>query len=558
MVRSRRHVALLAALLVPATSLVVAAPADASLPATPSLSLDRVLRTTPFAGSGGEVDDVEGVAYVARDDALWLADDNGNAIYEVDATSGELRRTLGVAAFGAVPQLGGDVLASLPRFDDLESLAYDEVADRLYVFSGSCCTSAVLPTAYRMTRVDGRLELESYQPLAAGTEFTAAGWNPADGKLYVGSGDELRAYDYATSSSSASFAIDGVDGILGLDFTDDGRDLLVAHSSTHVSRVDWGSRSPVPGWDLDLEPFGVLDARGVEVVAEQLWVPDGYGDRPDGDERDRAVFVFDVGASGPPPPPPPPAAPTAAFDTSALAGPAPLTVSFTDTSTGGPTSWTWDFGDGATATAAHPTHTYLNPGTFTARLTVANAGGSSSTTRSIVVAASVVTPPPSSGGGEPPPPPSSRAVELVGNPGFESGLDGWRSGRPGARLTRVRGGHSGTWAARVASRGERRTIELDDAPGWAPTTRAGTYTAAVWVRTKDAGAKLVLRLDERRSGDRVGTARTVRRLPQGWTEVRVAYVPRVPGASRLDLSIVLHGQRSTTWFKADDVRLSVT
>lgn len=543
-------------LVVPATSLVLTSPADAALPTTPSLSLERVLRTTPFAGSGGEVDDVEGVAYVARDNALWLADDNGNAIYEVDATSGELRRTIGVSVFGTVPQLGGGVLASLPRYDDLESLAYDDVADRLYVFSGSCCTSAVLPTAYRMTRVNGRLELESYQPLAAGTEYTAAGWNPADGELYVGSGEDLRIYDYATNSSSAPFGIDGVDGILGLDFTDDGEDLFVAHSSTLVTRVDWGSRSPVPGWDLDLEPYGVLDARGVEVVAEQLWVPDGYGDRPDDDERDRAVFVFDVGATSPPPPPPPPAAPTAAFGVSTVTGPAPLTVSFTDTSTGSPTSWTWDFGDGATATTAHPTHTYVSPGSYTVRLTVANAGGSSNTTRSIAVTAPVVTSPPSSGGGEPYP--SPQPVELVGNPGFESGLDGWRTGRPGARLTRVRGGHSGIWAARVASRGERRTIELDDAPGWAPTTRAGTYTAAVWVRSKDVGATLVLRLDERRSGDRIGTARSVRRLPRGWTKVHVTYVPRAPGASRLDLSIVLHGQRSTTWFKADDVRLSVT
>ena len=133
MVRSRNLVLLALLLVVSASVLGGAGPAAALLPATPSLSLERVVRTTPFAG-GGELDDVEGIAYVERDDAVWLADDNGNALYEVDASSGELLRTVGASDFDGVPSAAGGNAATLPRYDDLESLAYDSVRDRLYVF----------------------------------------------------------------------------------------------------------------------------------------------------------------------------------------------------------------------------------------------------------------------------------------------------------------------------------------------------------------------------------------------------------------------------------------
>ncbi|WP_165372648.1 PKD domain-containing protein [Nocardioides iriomotensis] len=550
MARSRYLVLLALALVVPAMSIVGVPPAAATLPSKPELTLDRIVRTTPFAGGTREVDDVEGIAYVARDDAVWLADDNGNALYEVDAESGKLRRTIGAAEFSEVPPLGGGELATLPRFDDLESLAYDTANDRLYVFSGSCCTTAVQPTAFRMDRVDGDLELDSYQPLTKGTEFTAAGWNPDDRKLYVGSGSQLQTYDFATNTPGVPIKVGGLSGILGLDFTDDGKDLFVAHSDTVVSRVRWATKARVPDWDLQLARFDVRDARGVEVVDEQLWVPDGAS-RPSTDPNDRAVFVFDVGGTGstpaPPPPSPPPPAPTASFTASATSGTAPLAVTFADTSTGGPTAWSWDFGDGATAGTQTATHTYAAAGSYTVRLTVENAGGASSTTVGVQVA-----PAPA-----PPPPPQAR--ELVGNPGFESGLAGWRSASKATTLERVRGGHSGAWAARVTGRGDRRTVGLEDARrGWAGTTATGTYTASVWVRTKDVGARLVLRLVERRSGKDIGTVRTKRTLTRGWQQVQVGYVARAPGASRLDLAVVLHGTGPKAWFKADDVSLRVS
>lgn len=51
-------------------------------------------------------------------------------------------------------------------------------------------------------------------------------------------------------------------------------------------------------------------------------------------------------------------------------------VRFSSTIEGGqPHSYTWKFGDGATASGPNPTHTYEEPGTYTARLRVSNGAG---------------------------------------------------------------------------------------------------------------------------------------------------------------------------------------
>ncbi len=82
---------------------------------------------------------------------------------------------------------------------------------------------------------------------------------------------------------------------------------------------------------------------------------------------------------------PPGAAPTASFAWTPTSPTAGQTVTFTDTSTGSPTSWSWDFGDGGTSTQRNPTHAFSTAGTYSVRLTAANAYGSDQETRSITV-----------------------------------------------------------------------------------------------------------------------------------------------------------------------------
>ena len=67
-----------------------------ALPITsqPHLTLNRLIRTSPFQNSATSLRDNEGSAYVARDNALWLASDNDNALFEVNRTTGALRRRI--------------------------------------------------------------------------------------------------------------------------------------------------------------------------------------------------------------------------------------------------------------------------------------------------------------------------------------------------------------------------------------------------------------------------------------------------------------------------------
>ena len=96
------------------------------------------------------------------------------------------------------------------------------------------------------------------------------------------------------------------------------------------------------------------------------------------------------GAPTPPPPPPPP--PVTDFTGTPLSGTAPLDMVFTDASTNSPNAWAWDFGDGGTSNVQNPTHTYIDPGSYTVSLTAFNDGGSDNETKAGYVTVSGAAP----------------------------------------------------------------------------------------------------------------------------------------------------------------------
>ena len=275
--------------------LFAAGPAFASLPVVsdPALHLERTIRTSPFVGSSISMRDAEGSAFVPRDNSLWLADDNGRAIYEVNPITGSLKRKISAGSFESATLFGGGATAGVDRVRDFESLAYDEADDILYVFSGPCCTSSVLPTAFRLLRgAGGSLQVDSYQPLGSGANYTGAGWNSADGKTYVGVGARLRSYDFVTNTAGPIFKVPNLSGITGMDFSSS--DLFVTTNAEKLRRVDWASKTLVAGWTFDLAPFQIRDSRAVDLIDDRFYVLDGYDGRANGDPLDHAVFVFGV------------------------------------------------------------------------------------------------------------------------------------------------------------------------------------------------------------------------------------------------------------------------
>jgi len=379
-----RQIALITALVVSVSTFAFAfvAPANSALPNTdPTLRLNRTIRTSPFSGLNLSMLDSEGSAYVPRDNSLWLADDNGRKLFEVNASTGVLKRVVKHKAFMATRQLGGGPLAGLSRDRDLEALAYDATTDTMYAFAGNKAGTPAISSVFRLSRTSGDLQLDSFQPLPTGTDFTAAAWRPNDGKVYVAKNRSFRTYNYNTNTSSAIFQVPNLDEVLGMTFSPNGADLYVVRSQARLGRVNWAAKSLVPSWNINLAPFGVRDSRAVELINDKLWVADGDDLRAPTDPLDHAVFVFDVlGASG---------APKASFTASRRSGKAPFTVRFSDTSSGSPESRVWTFGDGQRSTATNPSHVYRKAGTYFVTLTASKPGSGSSTATKQITARTV-------------------------------------------------------------------------------------------------------------------------------------------------------------------------
>ena len=284
-------------LLAVALTLAYSVDAAVALPptSTPRLHLARIIRTTPFAKTNVSMHDGEGSAYVPRDRSLWLADDNGQAVYEVNAATGALKRVIGRSHLGSAMRHGGGPAAGSDRTRDLESVAYDRNHDALFVFSGSCCSPSVKPTVFRLKRNSrGKLSVESFQPLPSSANDTAAAWNVANGKLYVGYDTSLRTYHYGTNTLGPVFGVPNVSGITGMSFTPNGADLFITTKAQKLRRVRWATKRLVPGWTFGLTRFGIRDGRAVELIGGRFYVLDGYDGRSDADPRKYAVYVFDV------------------------------------------------------------------------------------------------------------------------------------------------------------------------------------------------------------------------------------------------------------------------
>ncbi len=143
---------------------------------------------------------------------------------------------------------------------------------------------------------------------------------------------------------------------------------------------------------------------------------------------------------------------------------------------------------------------------------------------------------------------------LLANPGFEQGLDGW-SAVGGARLDVTGGAREGALALSLAAGTGR-------APG--VTARHVTecqarrsYTAVAWVRAARPGTTAELNLVEYSNGRRLSTDTAGVVLPGGsWQRLEVTHVTHRPG-SELALEVVAPGlaRQSTVALDAIEVRL---
>ena len=255
---------------------------------------------------------------------------------------------------------------------------------------------------------------------------------------------------------------------------------------------------------------------------------------------DRGAYKYQAG-------PPPVTPPTAALTLSPAAGtvPAAMTAnaSASTPGTNAISTYTFNFGDGTTVgpqAGSSASHTYTAAGSYTVTVTVNDIATSSDTETAGVTV--------SSGAG----------TEFVYNPGFETNNIGWNSTPSGSTtLTRVAGGHSGSWAAETANTSASSvSCTLNDSPNWVATTAAGTVTGSVWVRATTART-IKIKLTEYSSGTNIGSASAQLTLGTSWQLLTVSYAVTSPG-SMIDLNIYTNSTPTGQCFQADDASLLQT
>ena len=149
---------------------------------------------------------------------------------------------------------------------------------------------------------------------------------------------------------------------------------------------------------------------------------------------------------------------------------------------------------------------------------------------------------------------------IVGNPGFERDTLGWNTERePAATITRVPGGHTGSFAAQLVNNsGGPVECKLNDAPNWVDASSARTYVGSIWARADVAGATLNLRFREYDDlAVLVGLNTATLTLTTAWQPVTVTYDPVAPGTSTLDFNAYVSDAPTGTCFYADDASITI-
>jgi hypothetical protein len=147
---------------------------------------------------------------------------------------------------------------------------------------------------------------------------------------------------------------------------------------------------------------------------------------------------------------------------------------------------------------------------------------------------------------------------LIGNPGFEVDTSGWQPGSSSTSLTRVAGGHSGSFAAQLSNSSAGAHCTLDDKPNWVGVTQSGPYTVGIWVRSDTPGQSFKLRIREYSAGTQVGSSSTTVTLTSIWQQVSLVYTPVDAGQSDLDFQGYISSAPVGVCFEADDASESLT
>ena len=157
--------------------------------------------------------------------------------------------------------------------------------------------------------------------------------------------------------------------------------------------------------------------------------------------------------------------------------------------------------------------------------------------------------------------PATAGAETVVNASFESSVAGWKGKR--ATLASVAGGVEGTRSARVAlssgvSAPATRTFSLYLRPRVPTVERGALYVTQAWVRGRNAGRTICLRVRELRDAALLGGARTCLTSTGAWQRFSALRYRAVASTSTLGLVVSQGADASRDAFVTDAVRVAVS
>ncbi len=223
-----------------------------------------------------------------------------------------------------------------------------------WFFHGTSMACPHVVGVVAMMIANGQTGIENIRTILQETaqDLGAAGWDQYYGYGLV---DAYAALNYGGVPPVAEFSGSPTSGCapLTVDFTDE--------STGDIDTWEWNFGDGT-AHSFVQNPSHQYTSAGDYTVS--LTVTNAYGS--DTETKTGYITVNDV--------------PTADFSGSPTSGEVPLTVNFTNLSTGA-ASYSWQFGDEGTSTAANPSHTYTEAGTYTVALTATNSCGSDAETK---------------------------------------------------------------------------------------------------------------------------------------------------------------------------------
>ncbi len=213
--------------------------------------------------------DGESLLYIPQDNSLWITDDSSHKVWEMDFTTHEIKSVITSEKLGNfAPEVGICGYEYHKGICDIESIAYDENNDTLYIFGGK---SSSTPAIFKLTRdSNGSFTPVDYIKLDDETEYPATIF--VNGTHLVTQSKKIYEYNFETNQIIGDFIYKVPSGcIVGLAYSDN--TMWITTSKFELLKVNWTTKELEGRYQMN--DNGVYDPRGIEIINNKLYILDG-------------------------------------------------------------------------------------------------------------------------------------------------------------------------------------------------------------------------------------------------------------------------------------------